>query len=189
MDPPYPSAGPAETPPGVESDAWERMLPLVYDELRRISRRHLRRQRDGHTLDTTSLVHEAYLKLADHTGLPYGSETHFYRVASRAMRQVLVDHARKHRSEKRGGGQVRIPLDETEIAVVERAESLIELDEALTRLGELNERMARVVEFRFFGGFTEDETAAGLGITARTVRRDWTKARLWLYGEIGTGAA
>jgi RNA polymerase sigma-70 factor, ECF subfamily len=186
MDLPDRSAEPA---PGVESDAWDRMLPLVYEELRRISRRHLRRQRDGHTLDTTSLVHEAYLKLAGRAEPPYDSEVHFYRVASRAMRQVLVDHARKHRSEKRGGDQLRVPLDEAEIAVAERAESLIELDEALTRLGELDERMARVVELRFFGGFTEAETAEGLGITARTVRRDWTKARLWLYGEIGQGAA
>jgi RNA polymerase sigma factor (TIGR02999 family) len=189
MDTPHAPEAPRADLPEEDRDAWDRILPLVYDELRRISSRHLRRQRDGHTLCTTALVHEAYLKLADGTRVPYAGDVHFFRVASRAMRQVLVDHARRHQAEKRGGDWLRVPLDESEVAVVERAETLLELDEALTRLAGMNERLARVVECRFFGGLTEDETAAGLGVTARTVRRDWTKARLWLYGEMRKGAA
>lgn len=172
-----------------DPDAWDRLLPLVYDELRRISHRHLRRQRGGHTLNTTGLVHEAFLKLVDQTRVPYAGRAHFFRVASRAMRQVLVDYARRHRAAKRGAEWRPIPLEEAEIAVEERADTLLALDEALTRLMRMNERLGRVVECRFFGGLTEEETAAALGITDRTVRRDWTKARLWLYGEIRAGAA
>jgi RNA polymerase sigma factor (TIGR02999 family) len=184
MDTPHLHEAPPSDLPEDERDAWDRILPLVYDQLRRISSRHLRRQRDGHTLCTTALVHEAYLKLADHSDVPNASDAHFFRVASRAMRQVLVDHARRHRAEKRGGDWLRVPLDEAEVAGAARAETLLELDEALTRLAAMNERLARVVECRFFGGLTEEETAAALGITDRTVRRDWTKARLWLYGEM-----
>jgi RNA polymerase sigma factor (TIGR02999 family) len=172
-----------------DPDAWDRLLPLVYDELRRIARRQLRRERAGHTLNTTALVHEAYLKLVDQTRVPYEDRAHFFGIASRAMRQVLVSHARKYRAAKRGGEWRRVPFDEAEIRVDERAETLLALDEALTRLTEMNERLARVVECRFFGGMTEAETAAALGVTDRTVRRDWTKARLWLYGEIRAGAA
>jgi RNA polymerase sigma factor (TIGR02999 family) len=173
---------------GREPDAWDRLLPVVYDELHAIARRHLRRQRAGHTLNATALVHEAYLKLADHTSVPYGSRSHFFGVASRAMRQVLIDYARRSGASKRGGELRRVPLDEAEIAVTDRADTLLALDEALTRLSLLNDRLGRVVECRFFGGLTEEETAEVLGITERTVRRDWTKARLWLYAEIHGGA-
>jgi RNA polymerase sigma factor (TIGR02999 family) len=172
-----------------DPDAWDRLLPLVYDELRRIARRQLRRERAGHTLSTTALVHEAYLKLVDQTRVPYEDRAHFFGIASRAMRQVLVSHARKYRTAKRGGEWRRVPLDEAEISVEERADTLLALDEALTRLAAMSERLARVVECRFFGGMTEAETAAALGVTERTIRRDWTKARLWLYGEIRAGAA
>jgi RNA polymerase sigma factor (TIGR02999 family) len=167
-----------------QAEAWDRLLPLVYDELHRIARRELRCQRGGHTLNTTALVHEAYLKLVDQTRVPYGDRHQFFAIASRAMRQVLIDYARKFRAAKRGGDWQRVPLDEAEISVEERADTLLALDEALTRLAAMNERLSRVVECRFFGGLTEEETAAALGITDRTVRRDWTKARLWLYGEI-----
>ncbi|MBA4156962.1 MAG: sigma-70 family RNA polymerase sigma factor [Gemmatimonadetes bacterium] len=169
--------------------AWDHLLPLVYDELRRIARRHIRRQRGGLTLNTTALVHEAYLKLVDQTRVPYADRAHFFSVASRAMRQVLIDYARRHRAAKRGGEWQRVPLDEAEVAVEERAGTLLALDEALTRLAEMNERLVRVVECRFFGGLTEEETAVALGVTDRTVRRDWTKARMWLYGEIRAGVA
>jgi len=164
--------------------AWDRLLPLVYDELRRIARRQLRRQRGDHTLNTTALVHEAYLKLVDPARVPYASRAHFFAVASRAMRHVLIDYARKHATAKRGGEWQRVPLDELEISVEARADTLLALDEALTHLTQLNERLGRVVECRFFGGLTEAETAEALSITERTVRRDWVKARAWLYGAI-----
>ena len=169
--------------------AWDRLLPLVYDELHRIAHLQLRKQQTGHTLNTTALVHEAYLKLVDQARVPYEDRSHFFGVAARAMRQVLIDHARRFTSAKRGGDLVRVPLEESEISVEERADTLIALDGALTRLGELNERLGRVVECRFFGGLTESETARALGVTERTVRRDWTKARMWLYGELHGGAA
>jgi RNA polymerase sigma factor (TIGR02999 family) len=165
-----------------EPHAWDRLLPLVYDELRRIARRQLRRQRGGHTLSTTALVHEAYFKLIDPARVPYASRSHFFGVASCAMRQVLVAYARKHGAAKRGGDWQRVPLDFTQISVAERADTLIALDDALTRLAAMNERLSRVVECRFFGGLTEGETAEALSITERTVRRDWVKARAWLYG-------
>jgi RNA polymerase sigma factor (TIGR02999 family) len=171
-----------------EPEAWDRLLPHVYDELRRIAHAQLRRQRRGHTLNTTALVHEAYFKLVDQTRVPYAERVHFFGIAARAMRQVLIDHARRHATTKRGGGWQRISLDDAQISIEERADMLVALDEALTRLSVLNERLGRVVECRFFGGMTEEETAAALGVTDRTVRRDWTKARLWLYSEL-QGAA
>jgi RNA polymerase sigma factor (TIGR02999 family) len=171
-----------------EPEAWDRLLPHVYDELRRIAHAQLRRQRRGHTLNTTALVHEAYFKLVDQTRVPYAERAHFFGIAARAMRQVLIDHARRHATTKRGGGWQRISLDDAQISIEERADMLVALDEALTRLSVLNERLGRVVECRFFGGMTEEETAAALGVTDRTVRRDWTKARLWLYSEL-QGAA
>jgi RNA polymerase sigma factor (TIGR02999 family) len=167
-----------------EPEAWDRLLPHVYDELRRIAHAQLRRQRRGHTLNTTALVHEAYFKLVDQTRVPYAERAHFFGIAARAMRQVLIDYARRHATAKRGGGWQRMSLDDAQISIEERADMLVALDEALTRLSVLNERLGRVVECRFFGGMTEEETAAALGVTDRTVRRDWIKARLWLYSEL-----
>jgi RNA polymerase sigma factor (TIGR02999 family) len=167
-----------------DREAWNRLLPVVYEELRRIARLHLRRQGAGHTLDTSALVHETFLKLVDRARLPRESRAHFFAVASRAMRQVLIDHARRHATVRRGGGWRRVPLDVAEPTVEDRAEMLLALDEALTRLSQMDERLGRVVECRFFGGMTEEETAAALGVTDRTVRRDWTKARLWLSAEM-----
>jgi RNA polymerase sigma factor (TIGR02999 family) len=168
--------------------AWESLLPMVYEELRRVAHRQLRQQGPGHTLNTTALVHEAYIRLADGSHLSLVDRAHFFAVAARAMRHVLIDHARKHSTAKRGGDWQQIPLDEAEISVEARADTLLALDAALTRLMDMNERLARVVECRFFGGMTDEETATALGVTDRTVRRDWTKARLWLYAEIGAGA-
>jgi RNA polymerase sigma factor (TIGR02999 family) len=176
-----------ERPLGAGQD-WDHLLPLVYDELRRIAHRHIHAQQTGHTLNTTGLVHEAYLKMACQQDPPPAERAHFFCMASRAMRQVLIDYARKHRAVKRGGEWRRVPLDEQEVAVAARAEALLELDEALVRLSAMNQRLGKVVECRFFGGLTECETATALGVTERTVRRDWTKAKMWLYGEIGVAS-
>jgi RNA polymerase sigma factor (TIGR02999 family) len=172
-----------------EPRAWERLVPVVYEELRRIARRQLRSEACGHTLNTTALVHEAYLKLAAGSFQSFADRAHFFAVAARAMRQIVIDHARRHRAEKRGGAWKRIPLEAAEIAAEERAEMLLALDEALTRLTSIDERLGQVVECRFFGGMTEEETAVALEVTDRTVRRDWTKARLWLYDELSGGSA
>lgn len=167
-----------------DETALDRLLPLVYEELRRIAQRQLRGQRAGHTLTTTALVHETYIKLVDQTSLAWADRAHFFAVAARAMRQILINHAQKHATAKRGARWRRIPLDETVVAVEEQADMLLALDEALTRLAALNQRLSRVVEYRFFGGMTEEEVATALGVSDRTVRRDWLKARLWLYTEL-----
>jgi RNA polymerase sigma factor (TIGR02999 family) len=162
-------------------------FPLVYDELRRVAHRHLEREAEGHTLSTTALVHEAYLRLKDHDTGAFNDRVHFFAMAARAMRRILVDHARRHHAAKRGAGARRVPLENLErlsgdgLAVDERADLLVALDEALLRLTALDARQAQVVELRFFGGLTEDETAEALGIGLRTAKRDWAKARSWLY--------
>ena len=169
---------------GGDRDALDRLLPLVYDELRRIAHRELRRERRDHTLSTTDVVHEAYLKLAEHQRVSSGEQVRFLAVAATAVRRALVEHARRRDAAKRGGGQRPVTLDEEAIAVGAGSDDLLALDDALTRLAALDDRLARVVECRYFGGLTEDETAAALGVTARTVRRDWVKARGWLYREL-----
>ena len=169
---------------GGDRDALDRLLPLVYDELRRIAHRELARERAGHTLSTTEVVHEAYLSLLDHPRVPTGEQVRFLAVASTAVRRALLQHARRRDAAKRGGGQRPLTLDDEAVAADGDSDDLVALDEALTRLSELDERLARVVECRYFGGLTEDETAAALGITARTVRRDWVKAKAWLYREL-----
>jgi RNA polymerase sigma factor (TIGR02999 family) len=160
------------------------MFPLLYDELRRIAHRQLGLERSGHTLSTTALVHEAYVKLADQTRARFASRSHFLAVASQAMRRILVAYARKVRTDKRGGRWQRLDLDKVEIQVEERAEALVALDGALGRLSQLNPRLSQVVECRFFGGMTEEEIAEALGLTERTVRRDWVKAKGWLLTEV-----
>lgn len=157
---------------------------LVYDELRRMARGHLRRERDGHTLSTTDLVHEAYVRLVDQTGIPVRERPRFFAIAATAMRRVLIEYARKRQTSKRGAGAERLSLDEVELAADDSSEMLIALDEALTRLAETEPRLARVVECRYFGGLTDEETAAALDVTSRTVRRDWTKAKDWLYAQL-----
>jgi RNA polymerase sigma factor (TIGR02999 family) len=159
----------------------DRLYPLVYEELRRIAHRALRGERTGHTLGTTGLVHEAYLGLVDQTRLEYRDRAHFYGIAARAMRHILVDYARRHGAAKRGGNQRAIALDEAILAVEDRAEALLALDEALGELETVDPRLGQVVQCRFFGGLTEEETGEVLGVTARTVRRDWLKAKGWLY--------
>jgi len=171
---------PTAAAPAPEGSDVERMLPLVYEELRRIARRQLRNEGIGHTLNTTALVHEAYLRLATPSHLDIGGRAEFLAIAATAMRRVLIDYARQRTAQKRGGVRVRVELDDLEVAADGRAEQLMALDEALTALAASNPRLARVVDCRFFGGMSQEETALALQLTPRTVRRDWTKARMWL---------
>ena len=169
---------------GDDPAAAESLFPLLYEELRRIAHRQLSSEREGHTLCTTALVHEAYVKLVDQTRAQFSSRAHFLSVAAQAMRRILVTHARKVRAEKRGGQWRRLDLDQVDIPVEDRAEAIVAMDGALDRLSALNPRLSQVVECRFFGGMTEEETAEALGITERTVRRDWVKAKGWLLHDL-----
>lgn len=160
------------------------LFPAVYDELRRLAHRHLEREATGHTLTTTDLVHQAYLTLHEQTRAHWSSRAHFLSVAATAMRRILVDHARSRQSQKRGGALKRVPLESVAPAVAQPPDLLVALDEALDRLRSLDPRQAQVVECRFFGGMSEEETAEALGIAVRTIRRDWARARSWLYREL-----
>lgn len=158
----------------------ERLVPIVYQELRAIAHRQLAARGHPGTLVTTALVHEAYLKLVDQKRAQWKDRAHFFALASLAMRQVLLDRAKAMATVKRGGGRRRISCDDVEIAVDDQPEALLQLNDALIHLAELEPRLARVVELRFFGGLTEDEIAEALGLTVRTVQRDWSKARMLL---------
>jgi len=167
--------------------ALDRLMPLVYGELTRIAHRQLGLEAPGHTLSTPALVHEAYFRLVDQTRVEWADRAQFFGVAAQAMRRVLVDHARRHHAARRGGGRRAVSLealgqdDAAALAAGECADVLLAVDEALERLAVLDARQARVVECRFFGGLTAAETAETIGVTARTVERDWVKARGWLY--------
>ena len=172
-------------------DAMDQLAPLVYGELMRMAHRQLGLEGQGHTLSTTALVHEAYLRLVDQTRAGWADRAHFFAIAARTMRRILVDHARRPKALRRGGArgqEVSVEsleaIDPAALAVDERADVLLALDEVLERLARLDERQARVVECRFFAGLTEAETAEVLGVTARTVTRDWVKARAWLRLEL-----
>ncbi|HSL70492.1 MAG TPA: ECF-type sigma factor [Longimicrobiales bacterium] len=167
-----------------DAAALEQLLPRVYEELRRIARGRLRRERPDHTLAATELVHEAFLKLMPIKGVDWRSRAHFFAIASRAMRNVLVDHAVRRSAVKRGGGVQALTLDEVDGMLEQPLEELIALSEALNRLEQLDERQAQVVECRFFGGLSLDETAEALNISPATVSRDWTFARAWLHREL-----
>jgi len=166
-----------------DGSAAERLLPLVYDELRALAGSYFRQQPSGHTLQPTALVHEAYLKLAGSENVQWESRVHFMAVAAKAMRQVLMNHARGKATAKRGGGRQRITLDEgvTPAGNGERELDLLALDDALTQLQRQDARLGDIVVYRYFGGLTNEQTADLLGISARTVRREWSYARLWLY--------
>jgi len=160
--------------------AFDRLFPLVYDELKRIAHLHLRKERSSHTLNTTGLVHECYLSLAQHQG-SWQDRAHFSAVASRAMRRILVDYARRRNAQKRGGSvQKRVTLDDRLISVEQQAADLLVMDEALTQLSSHDDRIGRLVECRFFGGMTIEETAAVLDISVRTAHRDWQRAKAYL---------
>ncbi len=167
----------------------DQLFPLVYDELHAIAHRQVRRGGPGQTLNTTALVHEAYLKLVGRSQPGWQDRTHFLSVAAVAMRHILVDHARRRAAEKRGGDDHQILLAEAELGVEARAEVILAVDQALASLAELNERLSRLVELRFFGGLTVEETAAVMGISERTVKRDWRKARAYLYRVLSNGDA
>jgi RNA polymerase sigma-70 factor, ECF subfamily len=169
---------------GGDESVMDRLFPVVYEELRRIAHYHMAGERPGHTLGTTGLVHETYLKLVDQTRVQWRDRGHFFRVASWAMRRILVDYARTAHALRRGGGQAPVTLNE-EQAGTERGATLVALDEALHRLAAVDKRLSQVVECRYFGGLTEEETAEALGVSARTVERDWIKARSWLRLELG----
>ena len=164
--------------------AVEKLVPLVYDELRRIAAAHLRRERPDHTLQPTALVNELYLKLLGQREMALHDRAHFLSVAARLMRQILVDHARAHRAEKRAGRLTRVTLDDRRVPSPERDVDLLALDDALGRLAEKDPQLARLVELRFFGGLTNPETAAVLGVSRATVEREWDTAKAWLLRQM-----
>jgi RNA polymerase sigma-70 factor, ECF subfamily len=170
-----------------DQQAASRLMPAVYRELRQMAARYMRREREDHTLQATALVHEAYLKLVDQTSANWQNRAHFFAVASQVMRHILIDHARANLREKRGGGCQVIQIDEGLAFSPEQSEELLEVDAALQRLSELDPRQGKIVELRFFGGLTVEETAAVLGISPKTVKRDWSVAKAWLHGELKQG--
>ncbi len=165
-------------------EAEERLIPLVYDELRRIAAMHLRRESPQHTLQPTALVHEAYLRLIRIEQIDWQGRSHFFAVSATLMRRILVDHARAQQAKKRGDGKAILSLNEALLPAPSRAPEVLALDEALNRLALLDERQAKVVEMRFFAGMTEEEAGSALGVSARTVKRDWRLAKAWLYKEL-----
>jgi RNA polymerase sigma factor (TIGR02999 family) len=168
--------------------ALQNLIPMVYRELRRLAHRYMSRERPAHTLQTTALIHEAYQRLIDTPHVGWQDRTHFYAVCAQLMRRILVDYARSRRYQKRGGGIQLAPFDEMLIAPSERGRDLVALDEALTALATLDPRKAQVVELRFFGGLTADETASVLKVSSDTVLRDWKMARVWLLRELAGSA-
>jgi RNA polymerase sigma factor (TIGR02999 family) len=164
--------------------ALTELTPLVYEELRRLAHHFMEGQRSDHTLQTTALVDEAYLRLADQTSPSWQNRAHFFAVAARAMRQILVNYAKSSRAQKRGGGALKVELDEAAIVSPEQSKEIVDLHEALERLGALDSRKARVVELKFFGGLNHDEIAEVMKISTVTVRRDWVFAKAWLYDEL-----
>jgi RNA polymerase sigma factor (TIGR02999 family) len=167
-----------------DNAALAELTPLIYDELRRLAHYQMAGQRLNHTLQTTALVNEAYLRLADQTNPSWQNRAHFFAVAARAMRQILVDYARSQQSQKRGGGALKVELDEAAIVSPEQSKEIVDLHEALERLATLDSRKAQVVELKYFGGLNYDEMAEVLKISRITVRRDWEFAKLWLYTEL-----
>ncbi|MEP7212391.1 MAG: sigma-70 family RNA polymerase sigma factor [Acidobacteriota bacterium] len=161
------------------------ILPHIYDELRRLASSYLRRERSNHTLQPTALVHEAYMKLIDQSRVKWQNRAHFFGIAAQVMRRILMDHARKHTAEKRGGDAELLPIEE-EILIVshDKSAELIALDDALQQLAEMDERKARIVELRYFGGLSIEETAEVLRVSVPTVNREWRMAKAWLYSEI-----
>lgn len=167
-----------------EPGAFDRLFPLVYDELRRQAGTYLRRERSDHTLQPTALVHEAYLRMAGQSEVAIENRLHFFGISARIMRQILVDHARQRNAEKRGGAAQRLSIENVEIIPDQSAGDLLQLDEALERLEKSDARKCQVVEMRFFGGLKENEIAEVLGVSEKTVRRDWQFAKLWLLREL-----
>ena len=169
-----------------DQNALDKLAPIVYDELRRLARYYLHLERPGHSLQATALVNEAYLRLVDYKRMRWENRAHFFAVSAQLMRRILVDHARRHNL-KRGGGVQHVELEDTLVVAGDRSENLVALDDALQALARMDARKARVVELRFFGGLSVEETAEVLRISPVTVMRDWSSARAWLYREMGGG--
>lgn len=167
-----------------QEEAMEQLAPLVYDELRWLAHRQMQQEYGPRTLSTTGLVHEAYLKLVDGQELPAENRRHFFAAAARAMRQIMVSEARRRGAEKRGGNAVHLTLDSSGVSIDELSTEILALDQALDRLESVDSRLAQVVECRFFGGLTVDETSVAVSASARTVKRDWRLARAWLFREL-----
>ena len=167
-----------------DQSASEKLIPLVYGELRRLARSYMRRERADHTMQATALVHEAYLKLVEQRSSNWQSRAHFFGVAAQVMRRILIDHARGHLRQKRGGEYEKVVLNEALVFSPEKSAELLAVDEALERLARFDERQARVVELRFFGGLSVEEAAAVLDISPKTVKRDWSVAKAWLYADL-----
>lgn len=165
-------------------EAKERLIPFVYEELKKQARFLMSKERPNHTLQATALVHEAFLKLSEQSGVDWQNRSHFFGIASRLMRQILIDHARLYMTEKRGNKPIHFSLDEVQIPIEERADSIIILDELLEKLEKFDEKQAKVVEMRFFGGMNNAEIAQALSLSERTVGREWQAARLWLTREM-----
>lgn len=170
-----------------DQQAASELIPLVYNELRRLASRYMRRERMDHTLQATALVHEVYLKLVQDPSADWQNRAHFFGIAAQVMRHILVDHARGHGREKRGAGQQAVSLEEALVFSPEKSVELLELDESLRRLTKLDPRQGRIVELRFFGGLTVEETAHLLGISPKTVNREWSMAKAWLHGDLRQG--
>ena len=168
--------------------ALDKLVPVVYQELRRLAAYYMRRERPGHTLQTSALVNEAYMRLVDYSQMRWQSRAHFFAVAAQAMRRILVEHARKRHFAKRGGGAFKVSFDEAAIVSQEQASDLVALDDALTSLEAMDQRKARIVELRYIGGLNIEETAEVLAISPATVQREWRAAKAWLYREIKEGA-
>jgi RNA polymerase sigma factor (TIGR02999 family) len=167
-----------------DNEALEKLMPLVYGELKLLAERRLRRERSGHTLEPTALVHEAYLKLIDQKQARWRNRAHFFAIAAQAMRRILVDHARARQSEKRGGGDQKLSFDEAIDVSDQRVNQMVALDDALEALAELDPQKSRVVELKYFGGLSLEEIAEALGVSRATVIREWRMAKAWLYGEL-----
>ena len=172
-----------------DKEALDTLVPLVYDELRRQASRYLRRERVGHTLQTTALIHEAYLRLIDQKNVHWQNRAHFFGIAAQLMRRILVDHARTKKRAKRGGSIIRVSFDVANAMAQGQDLDIVALDEALERFAEIDEQQARIVELRFFSGLSVNETAEVLGISPATVKRDWSMAKAWLHREISREVA
>ena len=167
-----------------DKESLDKLMPVVYDELRRQPARYLRREQPGHTLQTTALIHEAYVRLVDQHNVQWQNRAHFFGIAAQMMRRILVDHARRKKRAKRGGSDIKISLDDATVAVQGQDLDVVAVDEALTRLAKIDEQQSRVVELRFFSGLTVEETAEVMGISPATVKRDWSMAKAWLHREL-----
>jgi RNA polymerase sigma factor (TIGR02999 family) len=167
-----------------DKSALDKLMPLVYDELRRQASRYLRKERANHTLQTTDLIHEAYLKMVDQKNVSWQNRSHFFAISAKCLRQILIDYARKRHREKRGGQVEIVPIDEVQIMSAEKSLELIALHEVLKNLENQDRQKSRIVEMRYFGGLTMEEIAEVLGVSKRTVERDWQMAKAWLYKEM-----